>query len=333
VRHLGLQAPADPRRRMGRSNSASVRRGQRGDRDPGVTRGTGGKPYARRPAAISSPIIEREAPQRSRQQRRERTPRSADRQMAPASASRGFPSPVQGGLERGPDSPTLSFRVEKRRGGARRRRSAATSRFGSRTRRRHVRKSRGTAPAAAHAWRKDDAPLRRTYALRATLSRARRSAARQAPRAPQGPQGPPIMVCGSGWTTKKPQPGTNAGDRRNGRRRRATGRRVRPQRRPLPPAAAFEAENADRPGSLKRIVGGRPGEGAHWRAEIEGDQANQRTLRESLFNNPRHGHGHGDRRRARVLDLFAEDRRARIEAMSRGAQFALFIDDGAEARA
>jgi 16S rRNA (guanine966-N2)-methyltransferase len=55
-------------------------------------------------------------------------------------------------------------------------------------------------------------------------------------------------------------------------------------------------------------------------------------LRESLFNivvhaydNPVDG--------ARVLDLFAGTGALGLEALSRGASFALFVDDGAEARA
>ena len=58
----------------------------------------------------------------------------------------------------------------------------------------------------------------------------------------------------------------------------------------------------------------------------------QDRLRESLFNilvhayaNPMDG--------ARVLDLFAGTGALGIEAVSRGAKFALFVDNGAEARA
>jgi 16S rRNA (guanine966-N2)-methyltransferase len=55
-------------------------------------------------------------------------------------------------------------------------------------------------------------------------------------------------------------------------------------------------------------------------------------LRESLFNILAHGFGDpvSD---ARVLDLFAGTGALGIEALSRGAGFTLFVDDGAEARA
>jgi 16S rRNA (guanine966-N2)-methyltransferase len=55
-------------------------------------------------------------------------------------------------------------------------------------------------------------------------------------------------------------------------------------------------------------------------------------LREALFNILLHGYGDpiGG---ARVLDLFAGTGALGIEALSRGAAFTLFVDDGAEARA
>jgi 16S rRNA (guanine966-N2)-methyltransferase len=54
--------------------------------------------------------------------------------------------------------------------------------------------------------------------------------------------------------------------------------------------------------------------------------------RESLFNILLHGYG-DPVTGARVLDLFAGTGALGIEAVSRGAEFALFVDDGAEARA
>jgi 16S rRNA (guanine966-N2)-methyltransferase len=55
-------------------------------------------------------------------------------------------------------------------------------------------------------------------------------------------------------------------------------------------------------------------------------------LRESLFNVLAHAYG-DPARGARVLDLFAGTGALGLEALSRGAVFVLFVDDGAEARA
>ncbi len=55
-------------------------------------------------------------------------------------------------------------------------------------------------------------------------------------------------------------------------------------------------------------------------------------LREALFNILVHGYD-DPVTGARVLDLFAGTGALGIEALSRGAAFALFVDDGAEARA
>jgi len=55
-------------------------------------------------------------------------------------------------------------------------------------------------------------------------------------------------------------------------------------------------------------------------------------LRESLFNILAHAYG-DPVAGARVLDLFAGTGALGIEAVSRGAGFALFVDDGVEARA
>jgi 16S rRNA (guanine966-N2)-methyltransferase len=55
-------------------------------------------------------------------------------------------------------------------------------------------------------------------------------------------------------------------------------------------------------------------------------------LRESLFNILLHAYG-DPISGARVLDLFAGTGALGLEALSRGAAFALFVDDGAQARA
>src|SRR6185295_1322043 len=55
-------------------------------------------------------------------------------------------------------------------------------------------------------------------------------------------------------------------------------------------------------------------------------------LRESLFNILVHAYN-DPITDARVLDLFAGTGALGLEALSRGAAFALFVDDGAEARA
>src|SRR5215468_5246291 len=55
-------------------------------------------------------------------------------------------------------------------------------------------------------------------------------------------------------------------------------------------------------------------------------------LRESVFNILTHAYG-DPLQGARVLDLFAGTGALGIEAISRGAAFALFVDNGAEARA
>jgi 16S rRNA (guanine966-N2)-methyltransferase len=81
-----------------------------------------------------------------------------------------------------------------------------------------------------------------------------------------------------------------------------------------------------------RIVGGR------WRGRTLAAPKSQAIrptadrLRESLFNILAHAYG-DPVDGARVLDLFAGTGALGLEALSRGAQFALFVDDDAEARA
>src|SRR5580700_9198404 len=81
-----------------------------------------------------------------------------------------------------------------------------------------------------------------------------------------------------------------------------------------------------------RIVGGRLGGRILAGPKSQAIRPTSDRLRESLFNILAHGHG-DPVTGARVLDLFAGTGALGLEAMSRGASFALLIDDGAEARA
>jgi 16S rRNA (guanine966-N2)-methyltransferase len=81
-----------------------------------------------------------------------------------------------------------------------------------------------------------------------------------------------------------------------------------------------------------RIVGGRL-RGRNIASPSSNDiRPTQDRLRESLFNILMHAYGNPIDN-ARVLDLFAGTGALGIEAVSRGAAFALFVDNGAEARA
>ena len=81
-----------------------------------------------------------------------------------------------------------------------------------------------------------------------------------------------------------------------------------------------------------RIVGGQ------WRGRRlagpsgEGLRPTADRLRESIFNVLAHGHDDACAG-ARVIDLFAGTGALGLEALSRGASHALFVDDGSEARA
>jgi 16S rRNA (guanine966-N2)-methyltransferase len=81
-----------------------------------------------------------------------------------------------------------------------------------------------------------------------------------------------------------------------------------------------------------RIVGGRFSGRTLAPPKSQAIRPTADRLRESLFNILAHSYG-DPVRAARVLDLFAGTGALGLEAMSRGAAFALFIDDGAEARA
>jgi 16S rRNA (guanine966-N2)-methyltransferase len=81
-----------------------------------------------------------------------------------------------------------------------------------------------------------------------------------------------------------------------------------------------------------RIVGGRLRGRALVAPKSRAIRPTADRLRESLFNILVHAYG-DPVTGARVLDLFAGTGALGLEALSRGAAFALFVDDAAEARA
>jgi 16S rRNA (guanine966-N2)-methyltransferase len=81
-----------------------------------------------------------------------------------------------------------------------------------------------------------------------------------------------------------------------------------------------------------RIVGGRLRGRALAAPKTQAIRPTSDRLRESLFNILAHAYG-DPASGARVLDLFAGTGALGLEAISRGAAFCLFVDDGAEARA
>jgi len=81
-----------------------------------------------------------------------------------------------------------------------------------------------------------------------------------------------------------------------------------------------------------RIVGGRLRGRALLAPASQAIRPTADRLRESLFNILAHAYG-DPVEGARVLDLFAGTGALGLEALSRGAAFVQFVDDGAEARA
>jgi 16S rRNA (guanine966-N2)-methyltransferase len=85
-----------------------------------------------------------------------------------------------------------------------------------------------------------------------------------------------------------------------------------------------------------RVVGGRlrsrPIAGPKSDGKSEDLRPTADSLREALFNILMHAYG-DPVAGARVLDLFAGTGALGIEAVSRGAAYALFVDDGVQARA
>ena len=80
-----------------------------------------------------------------------------------------------------------------------------------------------------------------------------------------------------------------------------------------------------------RVVGGRLRSRPIAGPKGEGLRPTADRLRESLFNILAHGYGNPVEG-VRVLDLFAGTGALGIEALSRGAAYVLFVDDGVEAR-
>ena len=83
---------------------------------------------------------------------------------------------------------------------------------------------------------------------------------------------------------------------------------------------------------MLRVVGGRLRGRALAAPKGDAIRPTSDRLRESVFNILAHAYG-DPVTGARVLDLFAGTGALGIEAISRGAAFCLFVDDGAEARA
>jgi 16S rRNA (guanine966-N2)-methyltransferase len=81
-----------------------------------------------------------------------------------------------------------------------------------------------------------------------------------------------------------------------------------------------------------RVVGGRLRGRALAAPKSQAIRPTADRLREALFNILVHGYG-DPITGARVVDLFAGTGALGIEALSRGAAFTLFVDEGAEARA
>jgi 16S rRNA (guanine966-N2)-methyltransferase len=83
---------------------------------------------------------------------------------------------------------------------------------------------------------------------------------------------------------------------------------------------------------MMRIVGGRLGSRPLAGPKSQSVRPTSDRLREALFNILAHSYGDpvGG---ARVLDLFAGTGALGLEAISRGAAYALFVDEGVEARA
>jgi 16S rRNA (guanine966-N2)-methyltransferase len=99
----------------------------------------------------------------------------------------------------------------------------------------------------------------------------------------------------------------------------------------VPGGARGRAADAVRAEDAVRIVGGRFKGAALKSPRSQATRPTSDKLRESLFNILSHAYG-DPVPGARVLDLFAGTGALGLEALSRGATFALFVEEAAEAR-
>jgi 16S rRNA (guanine966-N2)-methyltransferase len=94
----------------------------------------------------------------------------------------------------------------------------------------------------------------------------------------------------------------------------------------------FGSDHAQKENTLVRVVGGKLRSRPIAGPKGAGLRPTADRLREALFNILTHSFG-DPVTGARVLDLFAGTGALGIEAISRGAAYVLFVDDGVEARA
>lgn len=99
------------------------------------------------------------------------------------------------------------------------------------------------------------------------------------------------------------------------------------------PATAVRNPRARREGRAVRIVGGRLRGRAIASPQHEGVRPTSDRVRESVFNILMHSFDGFSIEGLRVIDLFAGTGALGLEAISRGASYVLFVEDGAEARA
>ena len=311
--HLGLQVNRLIRVAFGPFDLGELRDGATAEVETPALREQLGEAIADRAGCdFISPIVEREATPRSREQRREerRPPRGQDRwrgerELAPA-ASRQTPRP-----RLTPPSRPSSFQGdgERERGDAPRGDKPFRR---SRTPRDDRPEKPPGRPRRGHAWRKDDAPLRRTYrgSRRDDLKIADEARPDKRAGLLKDRKGRRILVERFGTKKPKPEPAEQPGSGRRARRRAIGlpdhgrhGRRVihppgrgrhgrRAIRHPAATvtaastAAAATAAHAARPGSVNADRR-RPARRAHpGGAEIAGDPAHRRPVARVALQHP-----------------------------------------------